>query len=80
MSEAGGDYPYARLVSPHSFDGSGPVPEEVRQASRRIASLRSTFLVTGEVTSSEARELFDAAALQAEWMRELYEAVQSRPK
>ena len=65
----------SKLVSPNGFDGRGPVPEKVREAARRLAHLRVKFLTTDALTTSEVREVLDAAALQAEWMRELYEAV-----
>lgn len=67
-----------RLVSPHGFDGRGPVPDEVRTAAERIAQLRVKFLTRKTLeplTAHEVAQLFDAAALQAEWMRELYEAL-----
>lgn len=67
-------------MSPNGFDGMGPVPEKVRAAARRIAELRVRFLhqcqsgMESPLTIREVEELFTAAALQAEWMRELYEA------
>jgi hypothetical protein len=65
----------SRLVSPNAFDGRGPVPEKVRSAAKRIAKLRTKFLLQDEISHGETEELFRAAALQAEWMRELYEVV-----
>ena len=71
------------LVSPHGFDGRGPVPKEVIEAAKRIAQLRVKFInqwtpgIENPLTTREVQELFDAAALQAEWMRELHEAVHS---
>lgn len=64
-----------RLVSPHRFDGRGPVPEEVQTAARTIAALRSEFLVHGSISEAKTERLFQAAAIQAEWIRELHEAV-----
>jgi hypothetical protein len=70
-----------RLVSPHEFDGRGPVPEQVIAAAKRIAQLRVKFVnqwmpgLEAPLTIREIEELFNGAALQAEWMRELYEAV-----
>ena len=72
--------PMAKLVSPHGFDGAGPVPEAVVQAARTIASLRVKYVsqwtpgMEQPLTTRELQELFDAAALQAEWMREVLEA------
>jgi len=74
---------FERLVSPNEFDGRGPVPEKVTEAARGIASLRVQFVIQWDpamgnpLTTSEVQKLFDAAAIQAEWMRELYEAVQA---
>ncbi len=67
-----------RLVSPHDFDGSGPVPEQVRAAARRIAQLQVMWSLQSAdmeqpLTTRELQDLFDAAAIGAEWMRELYE-------
>lgn len=64
-----------RLVSPNGFDGRGPVPEKVKEAAKRIAHLRVKFVTGERLVPSEVDQLFDAAAMQAEWMRELYEAV-----
>ncbi len=70
----------SKLVSPHGFDGAGPVPDQVVAASTCIARLRVKFLhqwtpgMDQPFTTRELQELFDAAALQAEWMRELLEA------
>jgi hypothetical protein len=70
-----------KLVSPNGFDGRGPVPEKVKDAAKRIAHLRVKYVnqwnPAGEnpLTTREVQQLFDAAAVQAEWMRELYEAV-----
>ena len=65
----------ARLISPHNFDGTGDVPEEVRNAAKRIARLRTRFLISDDpLGHGEVEELFTCAALQAEWMRELFEA------
>lgn len=69
MSELG-----KRLISPHGFDGNGPVPEQVRDAAKRIGQLRVKFLREA-LSTGDLEELFQAAALQAEWMRELYEAL-----
>ena len=72
--------PMAKLVSPHGFDGAGPVPEAVVQAAHTIASLRVKYVsqwtpgMEQPLTTRELQELFDAAALQAEWMREVLEA------
>lgn len=69
------------LVSPHSFDGHGAVPQVVHEASKRIARLRMKFVNqwnparTNPLTTREVDELFEAAAIQAEWMREMYEAL-----
>jgi hypothetical protein len=65
-----------RLVSPHGFDGHGPTPREVTDAAKLIARLRVKFLtdVIG-LTHEEIDQLFNAAAIGAEWTRELYEAV-----
>jgi hypothetical protein len=70
-----------KLVSPHGFDGHGPVPQEVTAAAKCIAELRVKFIhqwtpgVEQPLTTNEVDALFHAAALQAEWMRELYEAL-----
>jgi hypothetical protein len=70
-----------KLVSPNGFNGHGPVPEKVTQAAKRIAGLRTKFIhqwtpgMGQPLTTREVEELFDASAIQAEWMRELYEAV-----
>jgi hypothetical protein len=64
-----------KLVSPHGFDGQGPVPPEVTAAAKRIAQLRTHFVLSDSLTVEQIEELFDAALLQAEWMRELYEAL-----
>jgi hypothetical protein len=70
-----------RLVSPHAWDGRGPVPDEVTQAAKRIAQLRVKFVtqwtpgMENPLTTREVEELFNAATMQAEWMRELYEAL-----
>ena len=72
-----------KLISPNGFDGHGPVPEKVNQAARIIAGLRVKFVNQwtpggdSPLTTREVQGLFDAAAVQAEWMRELYEAVHS---
>ena len=69
-----------RLVSPNGFDGYGTVPDKVNEAARKIARLRTTFVnqwvpgADGTLTTTEIDRLFDASAIQAEWMRELYEA------
>ena len=69
-----------RLVSPHAFDGNGPVPVQVVVAGRDVAKLHVKFVnqwtpgADRLFTNGEIRMLLDAAALQAEWMRELYEA------
>jgi hypothetical protein len=69
-----------RLVSPHGFDGRGPVPWEVTQAATQTARLRVMFLTQdGGLTRSEVDELFSAAAILAEWTRELYEVVHPAP-
>ena len=71
-----------KLISPHAFDGGGPVPDEVTAAARRIAALRVKFLAAPwwnypeqewlfPLTAHEIEELFSASAIQAEWMREL---------
>ena len=71
----------AALVSPHGFDGAGPVPVEVVTAAKRLAQLRVKFVhqwspgCDSPLTTREIEDLFDASALQAEWMRELHEAV-----
>ena len=73
--------PFDKLVSPHCFDGHGPVPDQVRQAAKRIAQLRVKFVnqwmpgIGNPLTTREVEEVFQASALQAEWMRELYEAL-----
>jgi hypothetical protein len=73
-----------KLVSPNGFDGRGPVPEKVTAAARTIARLRTNFIhqwtpgMEQPLTTSELEQLFDAAAIQAEWIRELYEAVHER--
>jgi hypothetical protein len=70
-----------RLVSPNGFDGYGPVPEKVTAAAKQIAHLRTKFIhqwtpgMEQPLTTREIEQLFDASAIQAEWMRELYEAV-----
>ena len=65
-----------RLISPHGFDGRGPIPQEVTDAAKRIARLRVKFLTRQDgLTTEEVDSLFDAAAIQAEWMRELFDAV-----
>jgi hypothetical protein len=72
---------FQRLVSPNGFDGRGPVPEKVTEASKLIARLRVKFVhqwtpgMEHKLTTTELQQLFDAAAVQAEWIRELYEAV-----
>ena len=66
-----------KLVSPNGFDGRGPVPEKVTAAAKRIAGLRAKWLRGSRLTASEIADLLDAVAIQAEWMRELYEAVHS---
>ncbi len=63
------------LVSPNGFDGRGPVPQRVREAATRIAELRVKHLTQGYLMNRELEQVFLAAAVQAEWMRELYEAV-----
>jgi hypothetical protein len=69
------------LVSPNGFDGRGPVPDKVTEAAKRIASLRTKFVhqwtpgMAHALTTTELQQLFDAAAVQAEWIRELHEAV-----
>ncbi len=81
MSDDPNDQVFDRLVSPHGFDGRGPVPEKVNDAARLIARLRVKFVsqwtpgCEQPLTTREVDQLFDAAATQAEWMRELYEAV-----
>lgn len=71
----------AKLVSPNGFDGRGPVPDKVTAAAKRIAHLRVKFVsqwtpgMDNPLTTREVQQLFDAAAIQAEWVRELYEAV-----
>lgn len=66
------------LVSPNGFDGRGPVPWEVTEASKQISRLRIMCLTQDDgLTKSEVDELFRCAAVQAEWIRELYEAVHS---
>lgn len=63
------------LVSPHGFDGFGPVPDEVMKGARRVAMLRVKFLTTESgLTTREIEDLFYASALTAEWLREVYEA------
>lgn len=72
---------FEKLVSPNGFDGRGPVPEKVTDAARGIAKLRVKFVnqwtpgIENPLTTSEVEQLFNAAAIQAEWMRELYEAL-----
>jgi hypothetical protein len=79
-----------KLVSPHAFDGGGPVPDEVVAAARRIANLRVKFLTAPwhqypdqewlfPLTAHEVEELFTLAAIQAEWMRELLDYRDSLP-
>ena len=63
-----------RLVSPNGFDGNGPVPELLRDTAKRAARLRVRWMLHGSLTDDEIGEVFDASMLQAEWMRELYEA------
>lgn len=69
------------FVSPHNFDGRGPVPQEVTAAAKRIAELRVKYVhqwtpgMENPLTTREVEELFNAAALQAEWMRELYDTL-----
>jgi len=63
----------AKMVSPHGFDGVGPVPEMVVDAARCIAQLRVEFLRVGEIATGDTEKLFQACAIQAEWMRELLE-------
>ena len=69
-----------RLVSPHGFDGMGSTPESVREAAKRLARLRVKFVKwtnsddVSPLTQRETQDLFDAAALQAEWIRELFDA------
>lgn len=69
-----------RLVSPNGFDGRGPVPDKVNEAARKIAKLRVRFVnqwhpgCEQPLTTSEVDALFAAAAIQAEWIRELYES------
>ena len=72
----------ATLVSPHGWDGRGPVPDEVSKAARRLAELRVKFFhqwtpgADSPFTTTEMDALFKASAIQAEWGRELHEAVQ----
>ncbi len=64
----------SKLVSPNGFDGDGLVPDQVRTAAKRTAKLRTRWLIDGTLTDAEVEEVFTGSALQAEWMRELYEA------
>jgi len=69
-----------KLVSPNGLDGMGPVPTQVQDAALCIAKLRIKFVhqwmpgMDSPLTSREVEDLFRASAIQAEWMRELYEA------
>jgi hypothetical protein len=73
----------SKLVSPNGFDGRGPVPDKVREAAKRIAKLRTKFVhqwtpgMASPLMTTEVDQLFTDAATQAEWIRELYEAVQA---
>jgi hypothetical protein len=67
---------YSEFVSPHNFDGSGPVPKKVQDAAKQIANLRVRFLTSKtepSLTTNEIEALFSYTAIQAEWMRELIE-------
>jgi hypothetical protein len=68
----------SKLVSPHAFDGAGPVPDEVKTAGSRVAELHFKFVLRpgGEspLTTREVAELFTASATIAEWLREVTEA------
>ena len=69
-----------RLVSPNGFDGYGPVPDKVYVAARKIAKLRTRFVsqwtpgCEQPLATTEVDALFQAAAVRAEWERELIEA------
>lgn len=67
-----------RFMSHHAFDGYGPVPPGVVEAARSLARLRLWYLRSKPEkplpAEREINELFAASAIQAEWMRELYEA------
>lgn len=64
-----------KLVSPNKFDGKGQTPDKVMEASKKLAELRKRFLLRGSLTSKEVYQIFNACAIQAEWIRELYEVV-----
>lgn len=69
-----------RLVSPHGWDGMGSVPSLVHEAAGGIARLRVKFVnqwmpgADSPLTTREVNELFDGAAITAEWLREVTEA------
>lgn len=69
-----------RLVSPHGWDGMGSVPSLVHEAGGDVARLRVKFVnqwmpgADSPLTTREVNELFDAAAITAEWLREVTEA------
>jgi hypothetical protein len=69
-----------KLISPNGFDGRGPVPEKVVDAAKTLARLRVKFVsqwmpgADSPLTAREVDQLFDAALLQSEWVREVTEA------
>lgn len=65
-----------RLLSPHDFDITGEVPEELDLAIRDSVNARVLFLTDPiGLEPQDIERVFETLALYAEWSRELYDAV-----